>query len=141
MTRVTSKRIETKDLQGEGSFIVVKTVGWKTAKRINEFLIMGNVELRADMTNEQKKKHVDEETALTEQILFSSIVDWNWADENNNALPIPRTTDDLDLLTVEEVQFLLSSVTGKNGDLKNSESGSSTTSGLEAQTTLPQTSG
>lgn len=132
MARVTSKRIETIDLQGEGSFIVVKPVGWKTAKKINEFLIMGNVEVRADMSDPEKKKHIEEETALTEQVLFSSIVEWNWADENGTALPIPRTTDDLDLLTVEEVQFLLSSVTGKNGDLKKLESGPSTTSGLEA---------
>lgn len=141
MTRVTSKRIETTNLQGEGSFIIVKTVGWKTAKKINEFLSIGNVMSRADMTNEQKKKHVDEETALTEQILFSCIVDWNWADETGVPLPIPMNTEDLDLLTVDEVQFLLSSVTGKNGDLKNSESGSLTTSGSEEKTTLPQTSG
>lgn len=145
MPRVATKRIETIDLQGEGSYLIIKSVDWATAKKINGFLSIGNVKERADMTPEQKKKHLEAETELTERCLFTSIVFWNWADEDNNPLPVPRKTEDLDRLTNEEVQFLIEAVTGRNkpkeNDLKNSESGSSTTSGLEEKTTLPQTSG
>lgn len=125
MARVTSKKVDTKDLQGEGSFVEYKPVSWKTAKQARMFLAIGDVSNRVDMTDEQKQRHMEQETALTEECLFGSIVAWNWADENNNPLPIPRKAEDLDLLTGEEVNFLLSLTTqAPQADLKNSVSGS-----------------
>ena len=120
MTRVTSKRIETTNLQGEGSFIVVKPVSYSTAKKARAFLFVegGN-------TTEEKQGLADEQTQFTEKMIFESVVSWNWTDDENNPLPIPRKTEDLDALTVEEVNFIVQSITGMTGTQeKNLESGS-----------------
>ncbi len=142
MPRVTSKRIDTKDLQGEGSFIVVRKVGWKQAKEVNKYLGVGDVSLRDDMTSEEKEKHINEEVRMTEDVLCNAVVEWNWSDEAGNPLPVPRSTADLDLLLAEEVAFILDAALGKSeSDSKNSGSGSSTTSGSEEKTTPPLTNG
>lgn len=143
MPRVTSKRIDTTSLQGEDSYIVIRPVSWKTAKQARAFLAIGDVSLRTDMTNQQKVDHMAQESALTEECLFTSVVEWNWADESGKPLPVPRKTEDLDLLTSEEVQFLLSVSTGASvsTDLKNSESGPSITSGSGVKITPLQTNG
>jgi hypothetical protein len=125
MARITSKKVDTKDLQGEGSFVEYKPVSWKTAKAARYFLSVGDVTNRIDMSDAEKQRHTEEETKLTEECLFGSIIAWNWADENNKPLPVPRTVEDLDLLTSEEVNFLLSLTTqAPQADLKNSGSGS-----------------
>jgi hypothetical protein len=140
--RVTSKRIESKSLQGEGSYIIIKRVGWKQAKDVNKYLGVGDVSLRADMTSEEKAKHIDKEVALTEDILCNAVVEWNWTDDQGNPLPVPRKPADLDLLLAEEVQFILDAALDRLEEpKKNSETGSSTTSGSAEQTTPPPTSG
>lgn len=113
MARVTSKRIETPELQGEGSYIIVRPLEWKITKLAREFLAIGDVSVRTDMTDEQKIAHIKEETRLTEMCLFGSILEWNWSDEEGRPLPLPRTPEDLDALTNDEVSFLTNCALGK----------------------------
>lgn len=142
MPRITSKRIETTDLQGEGSFVVIRKMSYGDTKQSMKFLAFGDVEQREDMTPEDKLKKMNEEAAFTESILFNGVVEWNWSDENGNALPVPRKTEDVDKLTMEEVSFLVEALTTTpESQAKNSESGSSTTSGSAETTTPPPTSG
>jgi hypothetical protein len=120
MTRVTSKRIETKDLQGEGSYIVVKPVSYSTAKKARAFVL--NV---PGDNQKARSKQAEDEIQFTEKMIFESIVEWNWTGDDDQPLPIPRKTEDLDALTVEEVNFIVQSITGMTGtQAKNSESGS-----------------
>ena len=110
--RVTSRRIETLELQGEGSFIVLRMMPYGIAKQARQFVGIGDVKNRTDMTLEQKQEWIAKETALTEKLIFGSIVDWNWVGDDDQPLPIPKTGDDLERLTSEEVLFILNHVQG-----------------------------
>ena len=120
MARISSKKIETPDLQGEGSYITVKPVSYKVTKEAGRFLAMGDVSQRDDMTAAEKLAHTKREQELTEQLIFGSIIDWSWADDEGTPLPLPRAADDLDLLTADEVAFLVSAIVGlTTGEAKN----------------------
>lgn len=142
MPRVTSKKIETKDLQGEGSYVVLRKMSYGDTKQSMKFLALGDVSQREDMSSEEKLSKMNEEAAFTESMIFNGVVEWNWSDENGNALPVPRKAEDLDKLTMEEVSFLVTALTTiPESVAKNSESGSSTISGSAETTTPPPTSG
>ncbi len=120
MARISSKKIETPDLQGEGSYITIKPIAYKVAKEAGRFLALGDVSLRTDMTADEKVAHTTREQELTEQLIFGSIIDWNWSDEAGTPLPLPKSADDLDLLTSDEVAFLVSAIVGlTTGETKN----------------------
>lgn len=120
MARVSTKKIECTALQGEGSFVTVKPVSYKVAKEAGRFLAIGDVSARADMSEADKLAHTKREQELTESLIFGSIIEWNWSDETGKALPIPRTVEDLDLLTADEVAFLVSAIVGlTTGEAKN----------------------
>jgi hypothetical protein len=121
MARIASKRIDTTDLQGEGSYILLKPVSYKVAKEARYFMIVGDVKGRVDMTDDQKDAHMKRESELTEEMIFNSVIGWNWQDENGVDLPLPRKSEDLDLLTADEVGFIVTSITsmGQGNDAKN----------------------
>ncbi len=118
MTRVTSKRIETPSVQGEGSFIVVKPVSYSMAKKARSYIA------NKQAVAKDQEKVVEEETKFTEDMIFSSLVNWNWTDDAGEPLPLPRKSEDLDLLTMEEVDLIVKSITGMQVQEKNSVSGS-----------------
>lgn len=118
MTRVTSKRIETPSVQGEGSFIVVKPVSYSMRKKARSYISNKQV-VAKDQGNV-----FDEELKLTEEMIFTSVVEWNWTDDAGEPLPLPRKSEDLDLLTIDEVDLIVKSITGMQVQEKNSVSGS-----------------
>jgi len=56
--------------------------------------------------------------ALALDLLRNSISAWNWADEDDNPLPLPK--DSVDDLTTSEVGYLIKLLVGaREQDLKN----------------------
>lgn len=123
MPRVTNKRIETTELQGEGSYVVFRRISHGASKKARRFLMVGNIRERSDLTVEEIDKMLKEEEELTLKFLLEGIVEWNWKDENNVDLQIPKTVEDLDTFTSEEIQFLTQCCAGiypnAEKDLKN----------------------
>lgn len=112
MPRVTGKRIDSKEFQGEGSFVVLRPLPWKAAKEARKFIAVGNVSSRTDISDEEKEQRIEAESNFTEDMIFRSVVEWNWTDDNGAPLPVPRKQEDLELLTMDEVSFLVESIIG-----------------------------
>ncbi|MDZ4768354.1 MAG: hypothetical protein SGJ24_04435 [Chloroflexota bacterium] len=90
--RQSTKRIDTTDLQGEGSFVIVRPF---TYGRIRD--------LQATAGN----LSADEVAALDERTIIDGVQEWNWADEAGKALPLPAADASVvRSLTVNEFNFL-----------------------------------
>lgn len=123
MPRVTSYRVDTKDLQGEGSFVVFRRLGWKSAREVRKFIMLGNVRERPDLSVDEIEKRIAEEERLTSDCVLNGILEWNWEDEHGKPIAIPTKMSDLDDLTADEVTFLIEHATGsaKQQELKDDE--------------------
>jgi len=113
MPRVTSRRVETPELQGEGSFVVFRKLSHGAVKEVRRFMVIGDVKERKDLTVEQIDEMIAKEEMLTLELVSNGIAEWNWQDENGNPLPIPKTTEDLDKMTDEEVQYIVMGCIGQ----------------------------
>ena len=123
--RVTIHQIPTPDLQGDDSYIQVKPLPYSVARQIRKF---DDPTRRAELSAAERDAWNAEEIQLTEQMIFESLVGWNWGDDEGNTLPLPRSRDDLDKLTSNEVLFIVLAITGRTpAEAKNSTGGSSTT--------------
>lgn len=107
MPRITSRRVDTTDLQGEGSYVVFRKLTYGAQKEARRFVVIGNVRERKDLTVEEIDKLIGEEEKLTIELLTTGIIDWNWEDEDGKPLPIPTKAEDLDKFTGEEINFLV----------------------------------
>lgn len=112
MPRITSKRVETPDLQGEGSYVVFRRISHGAAQKARRFIMFGDVRERADLTVEQIDEMLKEEDELTLELVLNGVLEWNWQDENGNPLPLPKNSDDLDTMTAEEVHFIVTCCAG-----------------------------
>lgn len=94
-------------VQGEGSFIKIKAMKYGEAK---------------DLLKSVEKATSDlEKMKMSEQLIFDYVYDWNWVDENDKPLPLPK--DDptvIDSLTQTEIEFIAGLMSNKaDKDLKN----------------------
>jgi len=92
MSKRKSVRVyETDDLQGEGSFVKLSAVKVREVRKARKLA---------------KDAEVD---AFMEglKMLKDHVLAWNWVDDNDEPLPLPKDQPDvLDELTNEEVEFL-----------------------------------
>ena len=91
------KRVQTKDIQGEGTYVVVRALTWGEQKAFRR----------------EAEARVDPDEQLIEATLASRVIEWNWSDENEVPLPLPK--DDptvLDRLTDEELTCLTRAIFG-----------------------------
>jgi hypothetical protein len=116
MPRVTSRRIETPELQGEGSFVLFRKLSWKASKEARRFMMIGDVRARTDLTVEEIDKMLAEEEKLTIELVSTGVLQWNWQDEDGKPLPLPKKTADLDILNADEVAFLVKCSAGSYPD-------------------------
>ena len=86
-----TKRIDTKDVQGEGSYVVLRPITWAEQKGIRSALDSGGLD------------NIQE----TERILSQYLLEWNWTGDDDAALPAPNTPGVFDKLTMEEVGYLV----------------------------------
>ena len=94
--RQNTKRVESEEVQGEDSYVILKRPlygeGKETLERYNKALLL---------EDEEEKRR------LTEEFLVARVVDWNWVDDAGD--PLPKPSDDpsvLDQLTDREMDFL-----------------------------------
>lgn len=93
--------IPSEKVQGKGSYVKVRSLLWGDAKRIRR---------------ELKDADEDEQMAANDQLLIDHIVEWDWVDEHDQPMPIPK--DDptvIDRLSAQEVNFLGDAVNGSLG--------------------------
>ena len=110
--RVTTRRIETPELQGEESYIEVKLISFGMSRQIRVFEMLGNARVRNDLKPDEIGKLVDQESKLTENVIFDHLLGWNWVNDNGEPLPLPKTSGDLDKLTLDEIFFILNCIKG-----------------------------
>jgi hypothetical protein len=97
-------KVESEEVQGEGSFVKVRSILWGDAKRLKKDL--------AGMDEDDKLRANDE-------LIAKHVYEWDWVDEDGNPLPLPK--DDptvLDLLTAHEIKFLGKALSGGDDDTK-----------------------
>jgi len=102
--RTTVKRFDTDEVQGEGSYVVLSSLKVKEIRHLRN----------ADKAKDNDFDAFDEGCKL----LAQHIVDWNWVDDEDQPLPLPKgKVSVIDMLTNEESEFLSDLMTGT--DTKN----------------------
>lgn len=107
------KRIDTKDLQGENSYVEVLVRSWGDYKVV-----------RQTMDDEQEKKVPANKSKFNtneymEESIIKAIQKWNWTDNEGKPLPLPKDDKSvLDKLTEAEIVFLFNAYLDKT-DQKN----------------------
>lgn len=112
-------RVESEEVQGEGSFVVLRRQSWRDAQQNNRLLAeMNGGELprgveHIRLTTEFLGANVN----ITKQTLEKAVVAWNWVDDEGNPQPIPSAGEPD--LTQEEVQFIIRALSTKAETEKN----------------------
>ena len=97
------KRIDSAEVQGEGSFVVVKSPGFADMKG---FDVSG--------AEDDEKKAVE----MLLPLLGALVHDWDWVDDDDNPLPLPEADPDvINRLCFQEQLFLTKAL--DLADLKN----------------------
>lgn len=98
------RTVETPDVQGEDSWVKVRTIPYGDARKLME---------AADGSTGDKVE-------VMEQMLRENVIEWNWVDYDDNALP--QLKDDpkvLKVLTQGEILALVHALTGSSKKRKN----------------------
>lgn len=103
--RRSTYRANSEEVQGEGSFVVLKAVPYKVAREA--------LALRDDSAGVS----LVEAERYVRSLIAGSIVKWNWVDDDGGPLSIPEG-DNLDDLLSLEVKFLTGELLGSL-DTKN----------------------
>ncbi len=99
------------EVQGTGSFVVVKPLTWGEMKN-HGFL----------KPDDKDKNRVKLEQA--EKLFVHCIVDWNWTDTEGVAIKLPRQDPSVvNDFTDEEVAFLLQSIMGNKVEITKKKTG------------------
>jgi len=136
--RKVAKRISSEEVQGEGSYVILRRLTVReTRERIRldgareaarekaERIRLENakekpskkIEKLTDAEQSLVDEGVDEQYDSSVRYFADHILEWNWADEDENPLPLPK--DDpavVDGLTNEEANFLGQSLAGGSED-------------------------
>jgi hypothetical protein len=100
-------RVDSAEVQGEGSFVLLKRPSWSEMRKYME----GKID-------------AEDLTVYGKQYLQMTVLDWNWVDDNGNPLPKPSDNPDvIDQLSIEESTFLMNALSFERKDPKNSDSG------------------
>jgi hypothetical protein len=91
------KRVDSAEVQGEGSFVLLKTPALSDMERLEVFAADG----------------VDETAAIKfiVPLLSGLVLDWDWVDDDGN--PLPKPSEDagvFDALTFQEQMFLVTAL-------------------------------
>jgi len=121
--RQSIKRIESTEVQGEGSYVVVRR------QLVSEMRKFASGETWKQIQKMQSGELEDPALALAmAQEATERVIEWNWVDDDDNPLPLPKDDPEVfDKLTDEEFAFLsvaLSASTQGAEERKNSVSDS-----------------
>ncbi len=93
-------RIDSTQVQGPESYVVVKSPSWGLLRKAQR--------MQADGADPGMVG-----VEFAEAMIQESVLDWNWADDQDAPLPTPVNDPEVvGLLTVEEVTFLVAQING-----------------------------
>jgi len=104
MSRQSVRKIDTEALQGKGSYVVLSGLKVSEVKEM------------------QTKAEAEDYDAFSGglEIVARHIKDWNWEDDDGNALPLPsEDADVMGKLTMQETEFLSKQLLGQTEEAKN----------------------
>lgn len=130
---------DSEEVQGEGSWIKLRTTTYGEGKRLRKLQIqiqeeLAEVEEKLENGADEKvkKKLRDQRNAIrerleqmNEELLVEKIYDWNWVDNDGNPLPKPK--DDprvIEGLTNQELKFIQVQLRGSDEDRKKQDTNS-----------------
>ncbi len=90
--------VKTDVVQGPGSTVKIRSVSYEMAMAAREKMSSAHT--------------VAEERDFVKGLLAENIISWDWVDDNDQLLPTPAEGLDINKLTAEEVEFLISALTG-----------------------------
>lgn len=93
-----TERFETDEIQGEGSYVVMRTMSRGERKHLERVR-----DQNRDTWEEDGRDIFNKECDTT---IVACLVDWNWTGADGEALPLPRVPEDMDALSDEESEFL-----------------------------------
>jgi hypothetical protein len=120
-------RVDSSEVQGEGSFALVRKLSYEQKRmatrmvaKANKGVLPSNVDAMSGM--EVGTEFLDDNDEFTRSLLVENVLQWNWVDFDGKPLPLPK--DDPDViarLTDEEVEFLAKTINGQRGaaEIKN----------------------
>lgn len=94
--REQTRRFDASSVQGEGAYVEFRRFTWGEVKALQERL--------------DKLSGDDAFVRETEHLVVERLAGWNWVDGNGAPLPLPKSTGDLDNLTIDEVRFLTDAI-------------------------------
>jgi hypothetical protein len=119
--RTRTKKVESSDIQGEGSYIALRlpTRGevkalyregralQRATERAGELEEAGQQEEADQLLDETMTKN----DARSAELVIQHLVEWNWSGDDGKQLDRPKSIEDIDALTSAEADFLINAVT------------------------------
>lgn len=93
------KRFDSSEVQGEGAFVDFHKFKWGELR-----------DMQTQFDAIEKSQDSGALVTATEKVVVERLASWNWVDENDQPLNLPKTPEELGKLTSEEINFLTSKV-------------------------------
>lgn len=113
--RQNTKWVDSEVVQGPGSFVVVRKLGYGQRQAATKMLSaafggqLPTAETLGDVA--APVALLDANDAFTRELLAENVAAWNWVDDAGELLPLPRVAAEvIDELTDEEVTFLVKAI-------------------------------
>lgn len=110
-------RVDSAEVQGEGSFVVVRKISYaqrQATSRLLATLYGGQVPQNAvDLAAQGpiSLAVLDGSDALAREMVVGNVVAWNWVDDAGEPMPLPGIEPRvMDWLTEEEVKFIVAAI-------------------------------
>lgn len=114
-------RVPSDEVQGEGSFVLLRRIRWETQQEAQMKLAkaaggeIGSNGEGVRVTTEFLQMNAE----FTRDLLQQCVVDWNWVDDDGKEFPKPSDPAAVGVLNVEEVQFIVRALQPGRDELKN----------------------
>lgn len=113
--RMSRRRIASEVVQGDGSWVDVRRMTVAEHNQNQALVRASNEAMKAN--DSDKIEQIERDMSA---LIASCVLDWNWVDDDGEALPKPSGEGML-ALTLDEVEFLANAIRG-NVDEKKAES-------------------
>lgn len=113
--RQNTRKIPSVEVQGEDSFVTVRKVTWAQVIESQKKVLAAGT---ADDAPPTLDAVLANDTAIRE-MLRTNVIGWNWVDDDGRPLPLPHDEGSFNLLSLDEVTFLVQALYQKADDLKN----------------------
>lgn len=128
--RQNNNKIDTKHLQGEGSYIILKALTVDQWNQRQKLVAESNKVIGDETRDPEERKRIlqDNERQLN-AIHAQLVIAWDWVDDDDKPLPLPSSDPDVwQRLTMREVSFIIEHIEKSATEQKKDETKSPTSS-------------